>query len=158
MSYPASIERVLAMFTDPAYVTRKASALQGTEIVAEVTPTDDGGTKVVCGRSIPADVPPAAKPFVGERITVTETHTWAPAAGAGERDGKVDVAFSGAPVSVKGTITAVGSGESTTVTYDVTVSAGVPFLGPKLEELVADQLETAISYEESLGHEWLAGA
>lgn len=158
MSYPAPVDRVLAMLTDPDYVHRKASALQGSEIVTEVTTDADGNTKVVCGRSIPADVPAAAKPFVGDHINVTETHVWAPAAGAAGRDGKVDVAFAGAPVSVKGTIKAAGTGDGTTVTYAVTVSAGVPFIGAKLEELVADQLEDAISYEESLGRDWLANA
>jgi len=155
MSYPAGIDRVFAMFLDPSYVAAKAAALEGTEIVAEVSVTDDGGDRVVCGRSIPADVPPAAKPFVGERITVTETHDWAPSDNAGERHGKVKVGFSGAPVSVIGTIRLVGDATSASATLDLTVTASVPFFGSKLEEIVGDQLENAVEFEETMGRDWL---
>ena len=156
MTYQAPVEQVRAMFVDPEYVAAKAAALEGTDVVATVTPGPDGGTVVVCGRSIPADVPAAAKPFVGERITVTETHEWAPPASASEQHGVVKVSFAGAPVSVVGTIRLVGDQSSATATLDLTVTASVPFFGPKLEEIVGDQLENAVSYEEKMGREWLA--
>jgi hypothetical protein len=156
MTYQASFDRVRAMFIDPEYVAAKAASLDGTEIVAEVSPTPEGGNIVVCGRSIPADVPPAAKPFVGERITVTETHTWSRPVSPTEQHGSVKVGFSGAPVSVTGTIRLIGDASSATATLDLTVSASVPFFGPKLEEIVGDQLENAVSYEQKIGRAWLS--
>jgi hypothetical protein len=36
------------------------------------------------------------------------------------------------------------------------VSASVPFFGPKLEEIVGDQLENAVSYEQKMGRAWLS--
>ena len=155
MTYPVPAEAVLKMYFDPAYVQAKAESLHGTDVVAEVSPLPGGGHRVLCSRSIPADVPAAAKPFVGERITVAEVHDWAPATPTGAT-GTVTVSMAGTPVSVSGTIALVDTDSGSVATLDLTVTAPVPFFGNKLEEIVADQLGAAIEYEETMGRNWLA--
>ena len=141
-----------SLVTDESYVNDVATATGGTDVTVSVTPTHGGGADVVSSRTLPADVPSYAKAMIGETISLTETRTFGPAAADGSRDGTITVAFAGAPVVITGPLRLSAGGGGTLVAVEMTIKAAVPFVGGKIEQLCADQIEAALRQEEKIAN------
>ena len=152
-SFPASPERVRAMLLDPAYAQVRAERTGALSVTVSERAEGDHGVLAV-ERVIPAEVPDFARSFVGETLTVKETHDWGPLAGDA-CEGTIGVTFS-APVGVKAAMRLTADGEGTVVEIEGSISASIPFMGGKVEEMVKGEMERYLAKEPEIGAAWLA--
>ncbi len=84
--FDAAPDVVFAAQSDPHYVVWKHEHMAAFDVSADV---EEDGTNVVVSssRKLPAEVPSAAKRFVGESITIDEVHTWSHPETDGTRTG-----------------------------------------------------------------------
>ncbi|HEV8023739.1 MAG TPA: DUF2505 domain-containing protein [Candidatus Nanopelagicales bacterium] len=144
---------VFTMLRDPEYVQAKCAATGSLETTAEVTQAGDGSVTIVSTRVLPAQVPAAAKKFVGETISATETQEWSPAGTDGSRTATVQVDFSG-PLGFTGTLRLHPAGHGTEVVTEGIFKASVPFVGGTIESEAAKQTERYLGAEERVAAEW----
>ena len=154
-TFTADPATVLAMLQDAAYVQEKGERTGSRDITVDVSAAPGGGTVMTCTRSMPAEVPSYAAPFVGDTITITEVHTWGPPAADGSAFADVTVEFN-SPISYRGTIALSGGPAGTVVSNSGSFKANVPFVGGKVERVAADQTERYLTKEVTVGNEWLA--
>ncbi len=153
--FPADPATVRAMLSDPAYVRHKAESTGGSEVSVEVTPHEDGGLTLTCSRKLPAEVPSYAKSFVGDAITVTEVQEWDAPAADGSTTARATVDFH-APVAYEGTVELVPTATGSVARNRGSFKASVPFVGGKVERLVAEQTQRYLAKETEIAAEYLA--
>lgn len=153
--FPADPATVMAMLRDPAYVQEKGERTGSHDITVEVADTADGGVVIACTRSMPAEVPSYAAPFVGDTITITETQAWSAPAADGSASAEVTVTFN-SPLAYAGTITLSAGGAGAVALNEGSFKASVPFVGGKVERVAADMTAKYLKKETSVGAEWLA--
>jgi len=147
---------VFAMLRDTEYVQAKCAAtgsLESTANVSELGEGPSGPVTIVSTRVLPAQVPAAAKKFVGETISATETQEWSAAGSDGSRTAKVGVDFSG-PLSFTGTLSLRPAGHGTEVVTEGTFKASVPLVGGTIESEAAKQTARYLGAEERVAAEW----
>ena len=153
LQLPADPAAAYALLTDPDYVRAVGEATGGQDVTVTVTPTEDGGAIVASHRVLPAELPSYAKAVVGDSLKLTETRTFGAAAADGSRTGTAEVTFDGAPVRITGTLRLAAAGAGTELALDAQVSAGIPFVGGKIERFAAEQIERFMAKEEQVaGH------
>lgn len=155
MRFDAAPDVVFAAQADPEYVLWKHEHMASFDVSASVE-HNASGTVVTSSRKLPAVVPAAAKPFVGDAITVNEVHTWAHPDVDGSRAGIVQASFPGAPMSVTGTLTLRPDGLGSILVVDITSKASVPLVGGKLEEVAGEQFMRALRKEEQIAPRWFS--
>ena len=154
-AFQADPAAVMAMLIDPEYVRRKGERTGAFDITVDVAEAPDGGAVITCTRSMPAEVPSYAAPFVGDTITITETQAWGPAAADGSRTADVTVDFN-SPLAYRGTIELVASGDGSIARNAGEFKASVPFVGGKVEDLARQQTERYLRKEQAIAAEWLS--
>ena len=157
IEYDATPDEVFAMLSDRDFQDRKAKATGALEHEVSIA-TRGEETRIVSKRTMPTeDFPDFVKGMVGDRLPVTETHTWGPAAADGSRRGEITVAVGNLPVGLKGTLALAPQGEGTTQSVDGELKARIPIIGGKVEKAAAPAIEAAIDIERTTGRAWLAG-
>ena len=157
IEYAATPQEVFAMLADQDFQTAKAKATGALEHDVSVTTKGDR-TVITSKRTMPTDeFPDFVKGMVGDRLPVTETHEWGPAAGDGSRRGTITVAVGSLPVGLHGTLALGPGGEGTTQAVDGELKARIPLIGGKVEKAAAPAIEAAIDIERTTGRAWLAG-
>ena len=146
---------VMAMLKDPDYIRLKCERTGSLKTTVDVAETADGGVVITCQRVMPATVPAAARRFVGETITVTETQTWTPQATDGTAAAAGNVAFD-APLLFIAAVVLAAAGDGTLVRTSGSFKAGIPFIGGTIESSAADLTTKYLNVEETVGNEWLA--
>lgn len=154
-SFPADLSAVLAMLHDPDYVRHKAEQTGGSDVQVEITTAADGRVVLECTRRLPADVPSYARSFVGDAIVVTERQVWTVAESPDQAVAEVTVDFN-APVSYAGRIALLATPTGTVARNSGSFRASVPFVGGKVERLVAEQTQRYLAKETQVAAEWLA--
>jgi hypothetical protein len=154
-NYPAGPEAVMAMLKDPEFIRLKCDRTGSRKTTVDVEESDDGGCVLTSVRVLPAKVPAAAAPFVGETLTVTETQTWSAPAADGSATATVAVDF-GAPMTFTSSMTLDAAGSGTVVRTVGQFKASIPFVGGKIEGAAKEQTEAYLTVEEKVGNEWLA--
>lgn len=141
--------------SDPEYVVWKHEHMAAYDVSAQVA--EDGAHVVISSeRKLPAEIPAAARRFVGEAITVQEVHTWTHSAADGTRHGTVTATFGGAPMEVYGTLRLLPAGQGSTMQVVIHAKAHVPLIGGKLEQVVGDQFLRAMRKESKIAPQWFA--
>ena len=154
-AFQADPATVMTMLRDPEYVRRKGERTGAFDITVEVAEAPDGSAVITCTRSMPAEVPSYAAPFVGDTITITETQAWGPAAADGSRTADVTVDFN-SPLAYRGTIELVASADGSIARNTGEFKASVPFVGGKVEKVAAEMTQKYLAKEATVGAEWLA--
>ena len=144
---------VFAMLRNQEYVQAKCAATGSLETTVEVAESPDGSVTIASTRVLPADVPAAAKKFVGETISARETQAWSFPAGDGSRTAKVTVEFSG-PLSFSGTLALHPTDNGSEVVTSGKFSASVPFVGGTIESVAAEQTARYLAAEERVAAQW----
>lgn len=152
--FTAPPARVLAMLQDQAYVELRCERTGSLKTTAGVTGEPGGDCTVSSTRILPADVPAAAKSFVGDTLKVNETQVWSALAEDGSASAVLSVDFGG-PLTFTGSVTLAADGDSTRVQTQGEFKASIPFIGGKIEKIAAEQTERYLRTEESVGAEWL---
>lgn len=148
---------VAAVMLDEEYLRARLTRLggPGAKVLAHEA-TADGGRYTIRHGVDQAALPSIVSSLVSGNLVIQRTeslHRRSP----GEWAGEVDVQIPGTPASAAGTLrlhdTATGS--ELVVHADVTVK--VPFLGGKIEAVIADQVQQLLAAETAFTLEWLAG-
>lgn len=153
-TYNADPEAVMAMLKDPEFIRLKCDRTGSRRTTVDVQESADGGCILVSVRVLPAKVPAAAAPFVGETVTVTETQTWAAPAADGSATATVAVDF-GAPLTFSSAMTLAASSTGTLVQTTGQFKSSIPFVGGKIEGAAKEQTEAYLEVEQRVGNEWL---
>ena len=164
LRYQAAPEAVFEMLCDREFQERKCRATGALEFTVEVVRHADGGATISTERQLPTDTfPDFVRSFVGERVTLVEVDTWAPAGPDGDRSGALSLEIAGTPVQLKATLrlAAEGTGQrraGTVQVIDGELKVRVPLIGGKIEKAAEPAVRMAIRAEQRTGTEWLAGS
>lgn len=153
LAYDAAPSVVASMLADPRFREKVCDATRAVRRQVDVVGSADQPHTVVVDQTQPATgIPSVARKFVGEEITIVQRESW-----SGDSGATFVVEIPGKPATFTGSIALVPDGEGTVeqVSGDVTVK--VPFLGSKLEGMVADLFTSALRTEQRVGRAWLAG-
>ncbi len=157
--YPAAPAEVYALFTHSDFLQARMEAGGGIDPkVVSIAGTGgtagaDGpagdlstGATIVTQQAIPASVLPSmvASMMAGDPVT-ERTETW-----RADGDGYVadfSIVVKGAPASLKGTMRLAPSAAGSTLTVEGTANVPIPMFGPKLENVIAEQITTVLGTE-----------
>jgi hypothetical protein len=156
IEYAATPDEVFAILSDVTFQEAKCAATAAIKYSANVETVGDH-TVFTTSRVLKSDgLPDFARSMVGETLKVTETQDWGPAAADGSRRATVEMSVSGAPITLKGTMSLTPGGPGTLEEIDAELKAKVPLVGGKIEKAAAPPIEEAIDIEARTAHEWLA--
>jgi len=160
--YPAAPAEVYALFTHSDFLQARMEAgggidpkvvsIAGTDGAAGAENTADpagdlaAGATIVTQQAIPASVLPSmvASMMAGDPVT-ERTETW-----RADGEGYVadfSIVVKGAPASLKGTMRLAPSASGSTLTVEGTANVPIPMFGPKLENVIAEQITTVLGTE-----------
>lgn len=146
---------VFAAQSDPHYVVWKHEHMAAFDVSAHVE-EDGEHVTITSTRRLPAEIPSAARKFVGDSITVEEVHTWTHPDADGSRHGKVAASFGGAPMEVYGTMELHPDGKGSVINVVIHAKANVPLIGGKLEHVVGEQFMRAVRKEQQISPQWFS--
>jgi hypothetical protein len=152
-SYPAGVEEVFALISDDAFRTKTAEDTKARDVSTKVE-KDGNDTVVTLVRTQPATsskVPDFVKKLIGDTVTIKQVERWAAPGADGNRTATVTMKVAGKPAGFKGkaTLKADGKGAEFVVSGDVKVD--VPFVGKKVEPLIAKAIEASLRYDVKAG-------
>ena len=150
VSYPGTVDEVVAMYLTPAYLERRFGqfVVEGSQAVSV-----EGERVSFAGTVRPELIPAAAARFVKSDLRISFTEEWTTnEAGATSR---TSVTVDGAPVSVEATST-LAPAEAGSV-RDVTgnVSVRVPLLGGRIEKEAVARVGRLTDNEQASAAQWL---
>jgi hypothetical protein len=152
-SYPAGVEDVFALISDDAFRTKAAEDSKGRDV--SVTVEKDGDdTVVTLVRTQPATsskVPGFVRKLTGDAVTIKQVERWEAPDADGNRAATLTLKVAGKPAGFtgKGTLKAAGKGAEFVVSGDVKVD--VPFVGGKIEPLIAKAIEASLRHDVKAG-------
>src|SRR5829696_9151598 len=147
LPYDASPDAVAGMLADPSFreeVLQRQRVLRGSAKV-------EGRVVTVEQVQSAADLPSFARSIVGDEIVIVQTERWADDTAA-----DVHLAIPGKPGDITGTIRLSPTSTGTLEVVDLTVKVSIPLVAGKIEKLVAQMIEKALTKEYEVGREWLA--
>ena len=157
IAYAARPDRVFDMVTDEDFQDRKCLATGASEHRVSIREAGDR-TVVTSERTMPTDnldLPSFAN--VGPALHVVEVQDWGSADEDGSREADLSVELKGLPLSFRGTISLVPTGEGSTETIVGELKANIPLFGGKAEKAAAPGILAGIKVEHETGVAWLAG-
>lgn len=150
LSYDAPLKDVAAMLADPAFREEVCDAQKVAHRDASVETGTPTTVTIVYAHSTDR-APAIAQKFVGEEIEIRQTETW-----PRPDQGTIDIEITGKPGEAKGSVTLSEVDGRTTQTVDLSVRVGIPLIGAKAEEIIADLLTKAYKYEQRVGTDYLS--
>lgn len=156
VDYPATPDEVLALYTDPAALERKFTAIGARSFTLTSRAVSASAAALAWHRTMSAEVPGVAAKVIPSEQTLDELHAWE------RRDdgwrGEVEVKISGTPVRMAGEIllTAAEGGCHQEVRLEITVK--VPLIGGRIAGMVAQSVEASIAAEMAWNARELGGA
>ena len=151
--FDAAPDVVFAAQSDPHYVVWKHEHMAAFDVSADVV-EDGSHVTISSSRKLPAEIPSAARKFVGDSIQIDEVHTWRHPEIDGSRHGTVKASFGGAPMEVYGTIELHAKGEGSVIRVVIHAKAHVPIVGGKIEHVVGEQFMRALRKEQQIAPRW----
>ncbi|OYO19406.1 hypothetical protein CGZ93_13705 [Enemella dayhoffiae] len=140
-TYPAEPLAVFDLFTDRSFLEEVAREQGATEWDVQVVSNTTSSR-----RTLPA--PPQAQKFTGQTLTIVEEVAWGPADGDGSRTGRLAVNVSGQPVTMTGTVRLTPRDGKTLFDLQAVLTAKVPLLGKKIEQLAAPAVTAGYEVQE----------
>ncbi|GAA4853208.1 DUF2505 domain-containing protein [Saccharopolyspora rosea] len=153
--------QVYAALVDVDFLIDRLNELGGASSALVSHEETDDGVRFQVRHGVPSDeLPAVARTVVGSDLTIDRSESWRQAE-EGHYSGEVAAEISGAPCSITGSMWLRDLGDpDTSAVSEFVVSGAVrvslPFLGGKLEDIVADQVQKLLVAEEHFMTEWLA--
>lgn len=152
--FKASPDRVLAMLTDPAFLAHACERL-GAHSHEVTVDGEASGSPTTSTRAV-VEAPSEVSRFIGKTLTVVQTVAWGPRTASGGRDGRLDIAVPGLPVTLTGAAALSGTDAETSIDYDGELTVNVPFVDRQIEEQAAPEITGVLNSQQAIGEEWLA--
>lgn len=156
-SSPHGADDVAAVMLDEEYLRARLVQLGGPGAELLAHEVHDGSGQYTIRHGVDeAALPSIVSSLVSGNLVIQRTESLRREA-PGRYRGDVDVQIPGTPASAVGTLELrdTGSGSELLVRADVTVK--VPFLGGKIEAVIADQVQQLLAAETAFTLEWLDG-
>jgi hypothetical protein len=154
-SYDKPAATVIKMYSDRAFFERKYKELGAEDIEVLECETVGNKFRIKCRFKVKnnAPLPDFARKFMAEMNTVTQQDSWDLKA----LTGRIETEIKGVPVKVSAVMTLKdeGAGASNNLKWDV--SCGIPFIGGKLESVVADDIKAKSATDSRTSRRLLAG-
>ena len=152
---PHPAERTYTAMVDPEYLRARLARLggKGAELLGHSA--DGDGVRYRLRQGLDRHLlPPLVQTLIQGDLMIERVETLRPDTIGGYR-GDVDVRVPGTPVTAAGAVRLadVEAGSELAVRAQVTVN--VPFLGGKLETMIAEQVVTLLDVETGFTREWL---
>jgi Protein of unknown function (DUF2505) len=149
-TYDGTAAQSYAMLIDPAF-REAVCERQGSLSQSIVIDADSASAKVTINQVLPAEgIPSFAAKFVGDEIQLLRTEEWITPTQA-----NIEIAIPGKPGQLQGTLILTEEGGHTTQTLDSQLKVSIPFIGAKIESLVADLFKSALNAEAAVAKTWL---
>lgn len=149
-SLPATVDRVVALFSSEDFVRQVSEAAGGTLVSFKLDGDVSSEFQTVAARSVPSDrLPDFARKFVGATLTMNQQEKWSAPAGDGSREVNITARISGAPVEAEIVQTLTADGEQTTIEMRGTVSSNIPFFGEKIARAAEPAIGKALNLQVS---------
>ena len=147
-SLPASVERIVELFSSEDFVRQVSEAAGGTLESYTVTGDTSGAFSTVVVRSMPTDrLPDLARKFVGAQLNLQQQEEWSAPAADGSREVQISAKISGAPVEAKAVQRIVAEGESTRIDLEGSVTSSIPLFGNKIVQAAEPALGKALNLQ-----------
>lgn len=150
--FPGTVDQVRAMLVDPEFRNSVAAESGSSAAETVVEETSRGTLLRTESRAPTADLPGFARPFLGDELVIRQEEHWVSADRA-----ELDVTIPGKPVSMKGSLSLVSSGDGTVQTTEAELKVRVPLVGGKAEVLMGRILGNLLKEQGRIGADWLAG-
>ena len=153
LTYPGTtVDEVFAMYADPTFRKAVADYQHVVDFACEITP-DGLGMAVRLEQAHGTDrIPGFARKLVGDEIRFVQEEAWSTPSTA-----DMHMTIPGKPGEMSGTETLTQSGPDVVQTIDLTITVSMPFVGGKVEDLIAGFIGKAFEAENKVGVKWLAG-
>ncbi|GAC1439734.1 MAG: DUF2505 domain-containing protein [Mycobacteriales bacterium] len=149
-SIPAGVQEVFALRTSQRWVDLKAERLgDGSRLVSR-SEQPDGGVDVSVSRELPSSVPGFLHRFLPSDGRAVQNESWGPPDASGVCRGTWSVSIPGAPVTLGGTSSLEPAGDGSVQVILGTVKVGVPIIGGKAEQFIADMTTALMGKEAEL--------
>ena len=154
-SYDKPAATVLKMFSDKAYFEKKYAALgyRNVEVLEHKLDAKKFRIKVRYTAPNSAPVPDFARKFLGETNVVTQTDAW----DLEKKTGRLEAEIKGVPVKVAADMKLADEGAGAANTLKWNLDCGIPFVGGKLEQLVAADIQSKAKGDLAKSREILKG-
>jgi hypothetical protein len=153
LSYPGvTVHDVFAMFADPAYRKAVSEYQRVVDFDCRIAMNGDGMDVRIEQAHGTDRIPGFAQKLVGSEIRFVQQETWESPSGA-----DLHVTIPGKPGEIVGTETLEQSGDDVIQAIDISVTVSMPFVGGKVEDLVAGFVGRVFEAENKVGVKWLAG-
>jgi hypothetical protein len=154
-SFDKPAATVLKMFSDKAYFEKKYAALGYTNIEVLEHKADAKKFRIKVRYTAPnsAPVPEFAKKFLGATNVVTQTDAW----DLDRKTGRLEAEIKGVPVKVAADMKLADDGAGSANTLRWSLDCGIPFVGGKLEQLVASDIQSKAKSDLAQSREILKG-
>ena len=137
-SFEKPAAAVIKMFSDRGYFERKYKELGYWDIEILEHEKSDKRFRIKARYTTKNDaIPDFAKKFLGATTTVTQQDTW----DLDRKTGRLDIDIKGAPVKVNAEMALKDEGGGSANHLKWNVSCGIPLIGGKLEQVVADDIK-----------------
>ena len=148
-------QRVHAALTDESCLRERLSTIGGRLSELLSYRADGGKTTVVMRQSIDAeDLPGIVRRVAPDGVTIERTEIWM-AGDNGGYHGTAEAAVSGFNGSMHGTTTLADIAAGCEYLLSGQVKVGIPLIGGKIEEVVAEQLDRLLRTEARIPNRWL---
>ena len=152
LAYEADPDEVFAMLSDPAFREKVAHAQEVASVDVQLTTSGGGFSLVNDQMQNTKDLPSIAKKITGDTTRAVVTEEW-----SSPTSGSISITAPGKPSKAEGTITLEPDTTGTTEIVELEVKVKMPLIGGKLEQLMADTIESGYDVEHEVGRAWLAG-
>jgi hypothetical protein len=152
-----SADDVAAVMLDEEYLRARLVQLggPGARMLAHEA-TADGGQYTIRHGVDEAALPSVVSSLVSGNLVIQRTESLRRGA-PGRWAGDVDVQIPGTPASAVGSLALHDAGPGSVLVVHADVTVKVPFLGGKIEAVIADQVQQLLAAETAFTLEWLAG-
>jgi hypothetical protein len=151
--YPA--ERVYAAMADPQYLRARLARMggKGAELLEHTAEGD--GVRYRLRQGLDRHLlPPLVQTLIPGDLMIERVEALGPDTIGGYR-GDVDVRVPGTPVTARGAMRLADAAAGSEFAVRAQVTVNVPFLGGKLESMIAEQVVTLLDAETGFTREWL---
>lgn len=146
IGFSGSIEVVRTVLLDPDFREEVAREAGAVEVNVSIDERPDGTVLASVATAQPTDAFPAmARKVLGARLQIRQQEEWV----ALDRAGLV-VELPGQPGRVTGTLALRADGLRTTQVVDAEIKVSIPFIGAKVEQLIASSLGYVLSLQEQV--------